>query len=297
MQNKSNNNDNKKEIKKKIVKIKVKKQKKDEYKNESLDDLLNKVNNIDCIEGMKLLEDDTVDIIICDPPYNIGKDFGNDSDKQDIDDYLNWCDMWIKECFRILKSNGTLYIYGYSETLAFIRTRIKYNVRWLVWHYTNKNVPSLNFWQRSHESILCCYKNKPIFNRDDVREPYSKNFLKNSVGKVRKSTEGRFSNGTKETIYKAHANGALPRDVIKISALAGGAGKKERVNHPTQKPLKLCDNLLKASINHDIDKNLVVIPFAGSGSECVSAKKLNLNFIGFEINNEYIDICNNRLNF
>jgi site-specific DNA-methyltransferase (adenine-specific) len=59
---------------------------------------------------MKKINDNSVDIIICDPPYNIGKDFGNDSDKQKMDDYLIWCDEWIKECIRILKPHGTLYI-------------------------------------------------------------------------------------------------------------------------------------------------------------------------------------------
>ncbi len=255
---------------------------------------INKIYNEDCIIGMKRIKNDYVDIIICDPPYNIGKDFGNDSDKQDIDKYLYWCDEWISECLRILKPTGTLYIYGFSETLAFIRTRLKCNVKWLIWHYTNKVVPSLNFWQRTHESILCCYKNKPIFNRDDVREPYTETYLKNAVGKVRKSTIGRFSNGEKETIYTAHESGALPRDVIKVPALAGGAGKKERVNHPTQKPLNLCDILLKASLNKD-SNTLLIVPFAGSGSECVAAKNNNIDYIGFEINKNYIDIANERL--
>jgi len=247
----------------------------------------------DCIEGMRTIDDESVDIIICDPPYNIGKDFGNDSDKQTMEDYLNWCDEWIQECIRILKPNGTLYIYGFSEILAFIRVRINIKVRWIVWHYTNKVVPSSNFWQRTHESILCCYKQKPVFNRDEVREPYTETFVKNCAGKVRKATKGRFSNGEKETSYVAHENGALPRDVIKISALAGGAGKKERVAHPTQKPLELCLKLIKAS---KTDENtILVVPFAGSGSECVAAKMENINFIGFEINKDYIEICNQRL--
>ena len=247
--------------------------------------------NDDCIKQMKEMKPNSVDIIICDPPYNIGKDFGNNSDKQTMDKYLIWCDEWIRECIRILKPKGTMYIYGFSEILAFIRVRININVRWIIWHYTNKTVPRLNFWQRTHESILCCYKEKPVFNRDDVREPYTKAFLKNAAGKVRKATKGRFSKGDKETVYKAHTNGALPRDVIKISALAGGAGKKERVNHPTQKPLELCEKLIKASMDKKGD-TLVVIPFAGSGSECVAAKKLGVNFIGYEINKEYVDLCN-----
>ena len=167
-------------------------------------------------------------------------------------------------------------------------------MRWIVWHYTNKTVPSLNFWQRTHESILCCYKNKPVFNRDDVREPYTDTYLKNAAGKTRRATKGRFSNGEKETTYTAHEKGALPRDVIKISALAGGAGKKERVNHPTQKPLELCEKLVNASRNSEGD-TMVVVPFAGSGSECVAAKKLGVKFVGFEINEEYVALANTRL--
>jgi site-specific DNA-methyltransferase (adenine-specific) len=255
---------------------------------------MNTIHNEDCILGMRKIQSESADIVICDPPYNIGKDFGNDSDKQHMDDYLIWCDQWIAECLRILKPHGTLYIYGFSEILAYIRTRIYCNVKWLVWHYTNKVTPSLNFWQRTHESILCCYKNKPVFNRDAVREPYTDTFLKNAAGKVRKATKGRFSNGTKETIYTAHKDGALPRDVIKVAALAGGAGKKERVNHPTQKPLALCDTLIKAALNEG-SPTLIVVPFAGSGSECVSAQKNNADFIGFEINSEYIAIANRRL--
>ena len=253
----------------------------------------NQIIHGDCIENMKTLKDECADIVICDPPYNIGKDFGNDSDKQKMDTYLNWCDEWIAECIRILKPNGTLYIYGFSEILAFIRVRITINVRWIIWHYTNKVTPSLNHWQRTHESILCCSKEKPHFNRDDVREPYTDSFLKNAAGKVRKSTKGRFSKGETETVYNAHENGALPRDVIKISALAGGAGKKERVDHPTQKPLALCEKLIKASKNGE--NTLLIVPFAGSGSECVAAKNENINFIGYEINEDYVKLCNKRL--
>jgi site-specific DNA-methyltransferase (adenine-specific) len=252
------------------------------------------IYNEDCIEGMKKIPDGTVDVIICDPPYNIGKDFGNNSDKQSMADYLEWCDKWITECLRILKPRGTMYIYGFSETLAFVRTRLTCNVRWLVWHYTNKVTPSLNFWQRTHESILCCWKEGFVFHRDEVREPYTEGFLKNAAGKVRKATKGRFSNGDKETIYEAHENGALPRDVIKVPALAGGAGKKERVDHPTQKPLALCETLLKACRCHDGD-TILVVPFAGSGSECLAAAKLGIRYLGFEINSDYVELCKTRL--
>jgi site-specific DNA-methyltransferase (adenine-specific) len=253
----------------------------------------NNVYLMDCVEGLKKMDSNTAQIIICDCPYNIGKDFDNNSDKQVMSDYLDWCDKWIKECLRVLKPNGTMYIYGFSEILAFIRVRLTCKVRWLIWHYTNKTIPRLSFWQRSHESILACWKDSYHFNVDDVREPYTDTYVNNAAGKVRKSTKGRFSKGDKETTYTAHEKGALPRDVIKCPALAGGAGKVERVDHPTQKPLSLCMKLLAASKQNETD--LVVIPFVGSGSEVVACKRLNLPFIGFEINEKYVELAKQRL--
>ena len=253
--------------------------------------------NDDVLNVLKTLEDESAQIVIADPPYNIGKDFGNKSDKQPLDEYLKWCDEWIEGCLRVLKKNGTMFIYGFSEILALILSRVPYNIhrRWIVWHYTNKNVPSLNFWQRSHESIIVLWKDEKVFHRDEVREPYTETYVKGCAGKERKATKGRFSNGEKKTTYNAHPNGALPRDVIKISALAGGAGKNERVDHPTQKPLALCEKLIK-SCRQEPENGYVFVPFAGSGSECVAAKNLGLPFIGVELNEEYIKIINDRIN-
>jgi site-specific DNA-methyltransferase (adenine-specific) len=250
----------------------------------------------DTLEVLPSLASESAQIILADPPYNIGKDFGNASDKQPMDEYLKWCDNWIEQCLRILKPNGTMFIYGFSEILALILARVPHDVnrRWIVWHYTNKNVASVNFWQRSHESILLLWKNDKVFHRDEVREAYTEGFLEGAAGKERTNTKGRFSKGDKKTVYKAHPNGALPRDVIKIPALAGGAGMNERVNHPTQKPLVLCDKLLR-SCKQTPEDGYVLVPFAGSGSECVASKNLGLPFIGIEINKEYIDLINTRL--
>ena len=251
----------------------------------------------DCVAGIKTLTKDSFQVIIADPPYNIGKDFGNSSDKQSMPVYLNWCKEWIDECMRVLTPDGTLYIYGFPEILAQIQVacvKDQTRVRWLVWHYTNKTVPSARFWQRSHESMLCIWKtgSHPHFNLDEVREPYTETFLNNAAGKKRIATKGRFSSGDTETTYNANEKGAMPRDVIKVPALAGGAGKKERVNHPTQKPLELCTRLLKAARKGD---GKVLIPFAGSGSECVAAQDLGLDWTGFEINAEYIKLIEQRL--
>jgi site-specific DNA-methyltransferase (adenine-specific) len=266
----------------------------------------------DSIKILPTLKSESAQIIIADPPYNIGKDFGNNSDKQPMDEYLVWCEQWIKECIRILKPNGTMFIYGFSEILAMIYSKIPQTYwgstpsggsegggsplrsRWIVWHYTNKTVPSLHFWQRTHESIIVIWKSDKVFHRDDVREPYTDGFLNGAAGKERKATKGRFSKGDKTTTYEAHANGALPRDVIKIPALAGGAGMNERVDHPTQKPLALCDKLIR-SCRQPATEGYVLVPFAGSGSECVAAKKNGIPFIGIELNPVYVKLCEDRL--
>lgn len=271
----------------------------------------NKFHLIDVIDGLQKIEDNSVDVIISDPPYNIGKDFGLCKDKMEMELYLKWCDEWIRECIRILKPSGSFYIYGFSEILAHISVRIDLEKRWLIWNYTNKTIPSYNGWQRSHESIIYCWKQTPIFNRDNVRVPYSETFLKNSAGKTRKKSNTSRYGGKENTIYTAHESGALPRDVFNdISTLAGGAGKeryflyndevypgKEIKNfdvdkclkHPTQKPSKLTERLLLSSMSDDCK---VVIPFGGSGSEGVVCKKLGIDFIGFDINEDYIKLSN-----
>jgi site-specific DNA-methyltransferase (adenine-specific) len=277
------------------------------------------IREADCLVEMRKMADDSVDVIISDPPYAIGKDFGNDSDKMEMPEYLEWVEELLEEWKRILKPAGTLYIYGFDEILAHISVRIekhKMDHRWLVWSYTNKNVASVKTWQRSHEGILYCWKEKPIFNLDAAREPYTEGFLKGSAGKTRQATKGRFSSGDKETTYNAHPLGALPRDVINVAALAGGAGKKERwgycrdckkcflpedfvnhkehetVRHPTQKPLALTQKLLAAALpeGEAREKSVVLVPFAGSGSECLVAQKMGAIAVGFDLNPEYVKI-------
>jgi site-specific DNA-methyltransferase (adenine-specific) len=82
--------------------------------------------------------------------------------------------------------------------------------------------------------------------------------------------------------------------VIKIPALAGGAGMNERVDHPTQKPLALCEKLLR-SCRQPASEGYVLIPFAGSGSECVAAKALGLPFVAMELNADYVSLIHQRL--
>lgn len=251
------------------------------------------------------------DVVIADPPYNIGKDFGNNSDCMPIGDYVVWCRDWLAQCFRLLAENGLVYVYGFPEVLA--RVSAEYPIdeqRWLAWHYTNKAVPSSKFWQRSHESILCLWKpgtKRPSLELEQIRESYTERYTK-CAGKERKNTKGRYGRGNKKTIY-ANNGGALPRDVLHFPALAGGAGRAERwfacrdcgggvrsprelaahdghdvLKHPTQKPMALTKRLILSRIN---GQGRALIPFAGSGSECVVANALGIEYLGIEINPEY----------
>ena len=230
------------------------------------------------------------DVVVADPPYNIGKDFGNDSDRMPMRDYLSWTDEWLGRCLDRLTDNGVAYVYGFAERLARISARYPIDEqRWLAWHYINKSVPSLKFWQRSHESILCMWKpgrGRPDLEIDQIREPYTSGYKVN-IGKVRAGTGSRFNGNRygKETVYGDHG-GALPRDVLKIPALAGGAGASERwflcktcgnriypphqmslhrgcevMKHPTQKPMELSRRLIRSRIRES----------EGGGWPCSSA--------------------------
>ena len=259
------------------------------------------------------------DIIICDPPYNIGKDFGITSDNRPLSEYVDWTKEWLGKCIELLADDGLVYVYGFPEILAHVAVEYPIeNQRWLVWHYTNKTVPSSTFWQRSHESILCLWKpdaTRPHLEVDQIREPYTKTYLNNSAGKVRQGTVSRFGgNKGRETVYNAHKNGALPRDVIKVPALAGGAGASERwflcydcgrsvlppselkhhrqhdiLKHPTQKPVELTRRLIQSRVNGE--GGSVLIPFAGSGSECVVAQELGVSFLAIEINPLFVEFA------
>ena len=264
------------------------------------------------------------DVIIADPPYNIGKDFGCQSKAMPIEDYIEWSESWVKDCLSLLTDNGLLYLYGFPEIIARVAARFPiHEQRWLAWHYTNKTVPTSKFWQRSHETILCLWKpNMPRTDLevDQIREPYTKSFLRNAAGKKRKNTPSRYGSSGKTTTYQAHKKGALPRDVLKVPALAGGAGRSERwflcktcssqifspeclsehrehdtFKHPTQKPMELTRKLIQSRINGDRGK--VLVPFAGSGSECIVAQTLGIEYLGIEVNPEFVDFATKWLEY
>lgn len=279
--------------------------------------MLNKIILGDVLEKSKEIRDLGIkfDVVVADPPYN-----SCHFDMMNMADYKEWCSRWIDLCLDMLKEDGVIYIYGFSEILAHIS--VLFDIRhqkWLVWHYTNKNAPGSRFWQRSHESILCLWKqdrDRPDLNFNQIRVPYTTAYKKLN-GKRRTGTPSRFNNFATDagTVYNVHPEGALPRDVITVPALAGGAGRNERwfmcydcnrhvypnaklkehnkhniLKHPTQKPFKLTETLFLSRVMKN--NGNVFIPFVGSGSECIVADTLGLTWTGIEINAEYVEFAN-----
>ena len=99
-----------------------------------LKEFKNKIILGDCIQGMKKLPSNSFDIIIADPPYNIGKNFGNNFDDYSLEEYIEWSKKWIRECRRLLKDSGTMFVYGFDEILAHLSVLNTHNQqRWLIW--------------------------------------------------------------------------------------------------------------------------------------------------------------------
>lgn len=245
---------------------------------------VNKVYFGDCIKQMKKIQDESIDLIIADPPYNLNKNFGNLSDNwHDVNDWIDWSKQWLDVAITKLKPTGSIFIYGIHHYLCHLHVYLYQKDlmyrRQIIWHYENnfsgyKNSPSANY-----EPILW-FSKSDIYTYHQIREPYkSVDRLKNKITKNGKT-------------WTPNPDGKHAGDVWNIPVLAGKRFANEKVDHPTQKPMAICDRI----INHFSNENdLILIPFGGSGSECISAIKNNRNFIAFEINRDYIKIINNRI--
>ena len=235
----------------------------------------------DSIHWLATLRDESIDLIIADPPYNINKAEWDTFESQEA--YVAWSLQWIEQAARTLKPAGTLYVCGFSEILADIKLpALKYfaGCRWLVWHYKNKaNLRS--DWGRSHESILHFRKSKEFtFNTDEVRIPYGNHTMKYPEHPQAESSQ--YGKG-KSHVWQPHPGGAKPRDVIEIPTTCNGM--HETTPHPTQKPEELFRKLVLASSNVG---DVVVDPFLGSGTTAVVAEQLKRNWMGCDLSTQYI---------
>lgn len=250
-----------------------------------------KFYDLDAVSFLKTIENETVDLIIADPPYNIKKAEWDTFQSQK--EYVDWSMVWIKEAHRVLKRTGTIYIFGFSEILADLKWTANYlfnGCKWLVWYYRNKANLG-NDWGRSHESILHFRKSRDyIFNLDEVRIPYNEHTLKYPIRPQAETSQYNNGNG-KNYNWQPNPKGAKPKDVFEIPTISNSAW--EKTAHPTQKPIELIRKCILASSNTD---SLVVDPFGGSGTTFAAAEAYHRKWLGTETNNEYCKITKERLN-
>ena len=232
----------------------------------------------DCIAELKKLPAESIDLVITDPPYNVGIDYGVYKDKPSKQkEYLDWCKAWLKECIRVLKKSGSLYVFNYPENnaklLPFLERKMTLR-RWLTWHYPINIGHSPKNYTRAQRSILFCTKgDNYTFNRKDIAVPY-----KNPTDKRIKEL---LKNGSK---------GRAPYDTFLFNIVKNVS--KDKTEHPCQIPVHLIEVFIKASSNKG---DWILDPFAGSFSTSIAAKKMDRNSIGIDINPKFVKIGQQRL--
>lgn len=225
----------------------------------------------DAISLLKELPDSSINLIVADPPYNLGKDYGNNHDLKGFDDYLEFTRQWTSEAKRVLKDDGSMYVFMGVRFISYLydildREQELFFNSWVVWHYTQGLGKTKGFSPR-HDDILVFNKTKNFkFNLDDVRVP--------------------------QKYYRARNNmrGANPGDVWKFSHVH--YSNPNRQNHPTQKPEGLIERMILASSDRG---DTVLDPFSGSGTTLRVCQQLGRKGVGFELNPEYVEMTKARL--
>lgn len=231
--------------------------------------------NKDCLDFLSRIPDNSVDMVLVDPPYFIGFDGGKGWDKQwkTEKEYLDWCNRWTRECFRVLKENRCFYVWGTTKTDTFLKYKLEvlnnienaYYQNWIIWHYDWGGRTKKTF-ARKHEDLLMYSKGKQfLFNADDVRIPY----------KVKKNVRKGATNNPK---------GKIPTDVWEKN---NHTTSKEYAGwHPTQKPISLLERVIRANTN---EGERVLDCFSGSGSTMIACAKSGRDFLGCEKDKDYYE--------
>lgn len=227
----------------------------------------------DVIEKLKALPDESVDLIVTDPPYNLNKDYGSSKDSLEFEDYISFSKEWLNECNRVLKKHGTIYIFMGMRYISYIyeilEKELKFSFNsWITWYYTQGIGKTKGFSPR-HDDILMFTKNdkKFTFNLDDIRVPQK---YYRSVNNMR---------------------GANPGNVWEFSHMH--YCNANRQEHPTQKPEGLYERMILASSN---EGDVVLDPFGGSGTCLRVCQNTNRKGIAIELNEDYCKMMENRLN-
>ncbi len=255
------------------------------YSENDVSDCRNKIICADTFETLKCLPEKNFDLMIADPPYNLTKNFGENSFRQiSVEDYETWLDSWLKEAVRLLKPKASVYICGdWRSSSAIQRIGTKYfTLRNRITWEREKGRGARANWKNASEDIwfftIC---DDYVFNAENVRlkrrvlAPYTEN------GKAKdweKSDAGNFRLTSASNLW--------------TDLTVPFWSMPENTSHPTQKPEKLLAKIILASSN---ENDLILDPFGGSGTTAVVAKKLNRNFVGIERNETYCLLAEKRL--
>lgn len=244
---------------------------------------IDRIHRGDCVELLRTVPDSSAQLVIADPPYNLGPRFGISREWVRDPTWLDWCEQWLAECQRILTADGNLFVYGIHHYLCLIHVRL-YELgmcyrRQIIWNYENGFTTYRRNLATHYEPILWFSKSAGSYFRE-IREPYkSTDRLRHKITK----------NGK---VWTPHPDGRLAGDVWTFPTLAGRRFRDEKVNHPTQKPLALTNRIV---LHFSEPGALVAVPFAGSGTECVSAAQNGRRFWGAEINPDYVELADARI--
>ena len=233
----------------------------------------------DSLSVLKKMKDKSVQLIFADAPYNIGKDFGNNSDKwESVHAYIEWCKTWIDECMRVLSDTGSMYFMTATQHMSYLDVYVseKYNVLCrIIWAYDSSGVQSKKMYGSLYEPILMINKNKKasyIFNYEDI-------LVEAKTGAKRKLIDYR------KDPPQPYSTEKVPGNVWNFSRVRFKMDEYE--NHPTQKPEALLERIIKASSNPG---DVVLDPFSGSFTTSAMAVRLGRVGVGIDLNEEYYEI-------
>lgn len=253
--------------------------------NLQVDDIRNKITLGDIFTIYKYLPSNFVDLLILDPPYNLSKNFGKvEFKKSSIELYNEYIEKIITSVLHTLKDNATIYICGdwFSSTSIYaIAEKYFYIQNRITWQ-REKGRGAKSNWKNSHEDIWFCTKSKDYtFNVDKVKHrkrviaPYKENGVPKDW---QETSDGNFRDTYPSNFW----------DDITIPYWS----MAENTEHPTQKPEKLLAKLILASSH---ENNFIFDPFLGSGTTAVVAKKLNRDYFGIDIDENYTAVAQKRI--
>ncbi len=255
----------------------------------------NSLHQGDCIKGLAHLEPGSVDLVFADPPFNIGYDYDLYEDRKSADEYLAWSKKWAEAVKKALKPSGTFWLAIGDDFAAELKTLLQRDLgfccrSWVIWYYTF-GVNCTKKFSRSHTHLFHFVKDPKnfTFNADAIRVPSARQTV---YADVRAHSKGRLPDDT--WILRPHdlENGFVSDQDVWYFPRVCGTFKERAGFHGCQMPEQLLARIIKTSSKPG---DLVVDPFAGSGSTLVVAKKLGRRCLGFELSENYAKRIHERL--